>query len=185
MPQGTAREVMVRAQDYMMVADLTGGVLTLEGTNKASRFGLDASRSKRMSEAVEAHRGNDIAARRAVYQEICDQQVPRIRVSEIERVRLKDPTRLVNGRMDVAVGDLVYHFAFLRKTQDEVHALFEALVHAIEESRTGPAAETEGTAAQPPPPSAPPGWYPDPDQDALQRYWDGSQWTEHTAPRGQ
>ncbi|MER7722925.1 phospholipid scramblase-related protein [Streptomyces sp. NPDC096323] len=29
------------------------------------------------------------------------------------------------------------------------------------------------------------GWYPDPHGDPqLQRYWDGSQWTEHTAPAG-
>ena len=27
----------------------------------------------------------------------------------------------------------------------------------------------------------PPGWYPDPYQPALQRYWDGVQWTEHLA----
>jgi Protein of unknown function (DUF2510) len=30
--------------------------------------------------------------------------------------------------------------------------------------------------------SAPPGWYPDPQQPATQRYWDGYQWTQHTAP---
>lgn len=26
------------------------------------------------------------------------------------------------------------------------------------------------------------GWYPDPSQPGQQRYWDGAQWTEHTAP---
>ena len=30
-----------------------------------------------------------------------------------------------------------------------------------------------------PPPA---GWYPDPEQAAQQRYWDGQQWTEHRAP---
>jgi hypothetical protein len=30
----------------------------------------------------------------------------------------------------------------------------------------------------------PAGWYPDADNPALQRYWDGTQWTEHTAPAG-
>lgn len=33
----------------------------------------------------------------------------------------------------------------------------------------------------PPPPSVPAGWYP---QGDVQRYWDGSTWTEHTAPLG-
>ncbi|WP_165808100.1 G5 domain-containing protein [Microbacterium sp. TPD7012] len=29
------------------------------------------------------------------------------------------------------------------------------------------------------------GWYADPNQSAQQRWWDGTQWTEHTAPLGQ
>lgn len=35
------------------------------------------------------------------------------------------------------------------------------------------------TTAPPPPPGLPAGWYPNGD---VQRYWDGTQWTEHTAP---
>lgn len=35
----------------------------------------------------------------------------------------------------------------------------------------------------PPPPSIPAGWYPDAADAVLLRYWDGEQWTEHTAPR--
>lgn len=27
------------------------------------------------------------------------------------------------------------------------------------------------------------GWYPDPSDDDRYRYWDGSAWTDHTAPR--
>jgi len=30
----------------------------------------------------------------------------------------------------------------------------------------------------------PPGWYPDSQSPGQQRYWDGMQWTEHTAPTG-
>jgi len=33
------------------------------------------------------------------------------------------------------------------------------------------------------PPVTPPGWYPDPTDQSLQRYFDGTRWTDHTAPR--
>jgi hypothetical protein len=45
-----------------------------------------------------------------------------------------------------------------------------------------------GTALPPsavpdsPPPLPPPGWFPDPSGPGTKRYWDGRQWTEHTAP---
>jgi len=35
-----------------------------------------------------------------------------------------------------------------------------------------------------PTPPVPAGWYPDASNAALQRYWDGSVWTDHTAPAG-
>ena len=35
----------------------------------------------------------------------------------------------------------------------------------------------------PPPPSVPPGWYPESADAVLVRYWNGAQWTDHTAPR--
>lgn len=34
-------------------------------------------------------------------------------------------------------------------------------------------------------PETPEGWYTDPNQPAQQRWWNGVQWTEHTAPLGQ
>jgi len=34
-------------------------------------------------------------------------------------------------------------------------------------------------------PAMPQGWYTDPHQPTQQRWWDGAQWTEHTAPMGQ
>ncbi|GAB3599401.1 DUF2510 domain-containing protein [Microbacterium tumbae] len=37
---------------------------------------------------------------------------------------------------------------------------------------------------QQPPTSIPAGWYPDPQQPNLQRWWDGNQWTEHLASIG-
>jgi hypothetical protein len=38
-------------------------------------------------------------------------------------------------------------------------------------------------AAPPPPPhQVPAGWYPAPEGDGTQGYWDGSAWTEHRAP---
>ena len=37
-------------------------------------------------------------------------------------------------------------------------------------------------AAAASPTVTPAGWYPDPDDASIQRYWDGSAWTEHTNP---
>ena len=34
-----------------------------------------------------------------------------------------------------------------------------------------------------PPPLPPAGWFPDPTDTGAHRYWDGQQWTEHTAPK--
>ncbi|MGV9667374.1 DUF2510 domain-containing protein [Nocardia niigatensis] len=34
--------------------------------------------------------------------------------------------------------------------------------------------------AVPPPPTAPPNWYPDPVNTSIVRWWDGTTWTEHT-----
>jgi DNA-directed RNA polymerase subunit RPC12/RpoP len=38
-------------------------------------------------------------------------------------------------------------------------------------------------AVPPPPPPVPAGWYPDPQNPRMQRWWDGGTWTEHHAAR--
>ncbi|ORW05816.1 DUF2510 domain-containing protein [Mycobacterium kyorinense] len=43
-------------------------------------------------------------------------------------------------------------------------------------------AEHNGHQQASPPPSVPAGWYPDPNNALSQRYWDGTRWTETTAP---
>jgi drug/metabolite transporter (DMT)-like permease len=41
---------------------------------------------------------------------------------------------------------------------------------------------TEGNEMRAAAPSAPAGWYPDPDQVQTQRFWDGTNWTDQRAP---
>ena len=60
---------------------------------------------------------------------------------------------------------------------------FETLRKAVEDAIVGgPVAAAPAAPPVPPPPAIPAGWHPDPNGAKLQRYWDGSQWTEHTAP---
>lgn len=46
----------------------------------------------------------------------------------------------------------------------------------------GPEPEISASPPPPPPPSVPAGWYPDSNGQQVQRYWDGTAWTQHTAP---
>lgn len=39
-------------------------------------------------------------------------------------------------------------------------------------------------ATQPPPQAPPPGWYPDPQAQGAERWWDGIQWTANQRPAG-
>lgn len=76
------------------------------------------------------------------------------------------------------------------------HGLNEPPTHAPPEtsSATTPVVPSAASGAQsgptegspsgtdlPTPATAPSGWYPDPNAPGTQRYWDGSQWTEHAA----
>ena len=45
-----------------------------------------------------------------------------------------------------------------------------------------PASKPPGALPPPPPPSTPPGWYLDPADDTLARYWDGRDWSVETVP---
>jgi hypothetical protein len=47
--------------------------------------------------------------------------------------------------------------------------------------------DTPVSASQPPPPnsSVPAGWYPDPEQQGMLRFWDGAAWTSHRMPSAQ
>ncbi|MUH43378.1 MAG: DUF4236 domain-containing protein [Actinobacteria bacterium] len=47
--------------------------------------------------------------------------------------------------------------------------------------KRAPATATQAHPEQPPPPSAPASWYPDPQGVATWRWWDGQVWTQHTA----
>jgi hypothetical protein len=48
---------------------------------------------------------------------------------------------------------------------------------AIDTRQAAVAGATGG--APPPTRQVPPGWFPDPNREARERYWDGRQWTEH------
>ncbi len=118
----------MRAEGYMMNADLTGGILTLEGTNKASRLALDAQLTERLEAAIGQHGDDrDAEAFKAAYKDAAKRQVPRIPVSAIERVEFKDASMMTNGRLDVYVAGSRFQFHFRRKTADQVRALYDEL----------------------------------------------------------
>jgi hypothetical protein len=56
---------------------------------------------------------------------------------------------------------------------------------AVRPTTSAPGAAPPPPPPPPPPPSVPAGWYPDADNATLLRYWDGSTWTENTAPKPQ
>lgn len=67
-------------------------------------------------------------------------------------------------------------------------ALSDDLRARLSGAHEAPVATAAPAAAAPPPPPPPPpsvpaGWYPDPNGQPLQRYWDGAAWTDHTAPQ--
>lgn len=76
--------------------------------------------------------------------------------------------------------------AFVDRVRGIVSGHTEAVPAASMPANLASPSAQESTATPtppPPPPGIPAGWYPDQADAVLLRYWDGSQWTEHTAPR--
>lgn len=105
----------------------------------------------------------------------------------IASLESKEPSRMVNGWVKIRTTDgRKLQMNFRHKQAADL----EALVAAVggERRLEAVSAVADPPAAAPPtvtpPPAVPAGWYPDPHGQQLQRYWDGTQWTEHTAPLG-
>jgi hypothetical protein len=82
---------------------------------------------------------------------------------------------------DIKGWELLIMFAMMVAVVLVIVVIVVVAVKAASGSRT----QTPTVAQQPvpPPPGAvPAGWYPDPSTTGGRRYWDGSGWTEHTAP---
>lgn len=115
-----------------------------------------------------------------------------IPLSSISAVQWKQPGRMTNGYIEFTIpgGREVRGVSKNASNENAVivthkqAADFLALKSAVESAISGaPAAQPAApTSPPPPPPSVPAGWYPDPQGQPVQRYWDGGQWTEHTAP---
>ncbi|GAA1645078.1 DUF4236 domain-containing protein [Nocardia ninae] len=136
----------------------------------------------------------------------------RIPLNYLEHVEWKSPSMLVNGYLKfVVIGedpeasttiDAAANPNAVLVTKQQVKR-FEPLREALAQALAGghlrtvdlpvdghrpPHAAVETTTTdpvvppRPPPPSAPAGWYPDSAQPTVLRWWDGTNWTEHTAP---
>jgi len=66
--------------------------------------------------------------------------------------------------------------AYVHKRFQKDAAESDAGAHAVG-AWTAPAEQVTAAAA-----ATPAGWYPDATDPSVQRYWDGTAWTEHTAP---
>lgn len=94
----------------------------------------------------------------------------------------KDQAKLFFA-LDMPDGSIVTH-EIKAKHESKVRKLVENINLLSAELAPDAAPSLEATIPPPPPPSVPAGWYPDPQGVQVQRYWDGSKWTEHTAPVG-
>lgn len=122
----------------------------------------------------------------------------KIPLRSLSAVQWKEPSSLVNGFIQftlsggrevnagkgsrtMAAGQDENSVLVTKKQADDMRAVKDAIEDAL--AGPEPMAYVPQQQQQPPvPPSLPPaGWYPD-QQPGMQRWWDGSQWTEHTQP---
>lgn len=113
--------------------------------------------------------GHNRAARMAIAGESWEQDVVLTR-DQIATVTHSKPNAvvgsMVNGRVTITTTAGLKHVVHFRK---KTFGDLDALVAVLSEQ---PVAAVEQ-------PAVPAGWYP---LDGEQRYWDGTGWTEHTAP---
>ncbi|TAK68719.1 MAG: DUF2510 domain-containing protein [Actinomycetota bacterium] len=119
----------------------------------------------------------------------------KVAINDIATVDYRDANIVRNGRLDIRTkGGRRHQLHFLKKHTAGFAALYEELTRALaERSQVDPVAHEGSWPATvklrivpdlppPPPPDVPAGWYPNPHGPG-QKYWDGSGWTEHTAPQ--
>lgn len=131
----------------------------------------------------------------------------RIPLDRVEHVEWKQPFTLVNGylrfvvtgeeqpaRAVTAAAADANTMVVTKQQAARFAPLRAALARALAgEPNTCPPAEATAarethdtdpavSAAASPPPAPPANWYPDPADPAMLRWWNGSSWTEHTAP---
>jgi len=94
------------------------------------------------------------------------------------------------GRSHLAVASELVGFVGVLLAQSRHRANIDRTIHATSDylrwygdAWTAELGGTSVPAESVPPPGVPAGWYPDPSGVPAQRYWDGSVWTHHTAPR--
>jgi hypothetical protein len=131
------KETAVRATGYLMDADLTDGVLTIEGRGRMAKFGLDwelADRHKAESRGEITH------------DEAKGHPPLSVHVSELDDVTFHDANPLVNGHITIHSRGRKAMFHFRRKTRDEARVLYEEIQRergVPEDALHGPSADEQ------------------------------------------
>lgn len=155
--------------------DVADALLVLEGVDAGSPIFLVVRRDR-----VEAHnlgKGGTLTRKGKGVEEIGIQRISSVEARKAGMIRHEIKVYTSGNTITVPFP--------VREWAEAARAVISALMNGAGEQQPAvPAAARDATApsasaAPPPPPGVPAGWYPD---GALQRYWDGSTWTEHTAP---